>query len=68
MITKDTPLDEAWRMAIEREQTAYDFYKQAFEAVTDDSMKKLFEFLMKEEQHHLDLLQSEFEKGFIQEM
>jgi rubrerythrin len=68
MITKDTPLDEAWRLAIEREDKAYAFYKQAFESVTDDSAKKLFKFLMDEEERHRDLLQAEFDKAFIQEM
>ena len=68
MITKDTPLDEAWRDAISRETGAYEFYKQALEVVTDTSLRNLFEFLMKEEKHHVDLLQDEFDKGFMQEM
>jgi rubrerythrin len=67
-ITKDTPLDQAWRVAIERETTAYEFYKQAVGAVTDSSLKKLFEFLMKEEKCHKDLLEDEFEKFFAKEM
>ena len=68
MITKETPLDEAWRLAIDREAEAYEFYKEAAEAVSEDSAKKLFEFLMKEEQRHRDLLQAEYDKAFIQEM
>ena len=68
MITKDTPLDEAWRAAIGREKSAYEFYKQALEVVTDTSLRNLFEFLMKEELHHVELLEDEFEKGFMQEM
>ena len=68
MITKDTPLDEAWRVAIDKEKSAYAFYKQALEVVTDTSLRKLFEFLMKEELHHVELLEDEFEKGFMQGM
>jgi rubrerythrin len=67
-ITKDTPLDQAWRVAIERETNAYEFYKQAVEAVTDSALKKLFGFLMKEEKRHKDLLEDEFEKVFTKEM
>jgi rubrerythrin len=67
-ITKDTPLDQAWRVAIERETTAYEFYRQAVEVVADSSLKKLFEFLMKEEKRHKDLLEDEFEKVFTKEM
>jgi rubrerythrin len=68
MITKDTPLDQAWRVAIERETTAYEFYKQATGVVADSALKKLFEFLMKEEQRHKQLLEDEFEKAFTKEM
>ena len=68
MITKDTPLDQAWRVAIEREKTAYEFYRQAAEVVSDSSLRKLFEFLMKEEARHRQLLQDEFEKAFVKEM
>lgn len=67
-IDKNTPLDQAWRVAIELETTAYEFYKQAMGAVTDSSQKKLFEFLMKEEKRHKDLLEDEFEKAFTKEM
>lgn len=68
MIKENTPLDEAWRIAIQREKTAYEFYKNALEVVTDNSIRTLFEFLMKEEARHVQLLEDEFEKGFVQEM
>ena len=67
-ITKDTPLDQAWRIAIEREKNAFEFYRDALEVVTDTSLRKLFEFLMKQEEHHQQLLEDQFDKGFIQEM
>ncbi|NLS77283.1 MAG: hypothetical protein GXY76_08510 [Chloroflexi bacterium] len=67
-INKHTPLDQAWREAIDREQKAYEFYRDALEIVADTSLRDLFEFLMKEEEHHAQLLRDEFEKGFIQEM
>lgn len=68
MITKDTPLDEAWRIAIAREKSAYEFYRQAAEAVQDSSLRTLFQFLMNQELHHRTMLEDEFSKNFTQEM
>ncbi len=67
-ITKQTPLDEAWRIAMQREKTAYEFYRRAASVVTDESLKKLFEFLMNEEKKHFQLLEEDFSRAFIKEM
>ncbi len=64
-ITADTPLDEAWRMAIRREKAAYKFYMKALEVLQDPAMKSLFTYLAGEEKKHWDMLQDEFDKHFM---
>jgi len=60
-------LQDAWRMAIRREEEARDLYAELAEMVQDDELKKLFSFLIEQEKHHKQLLEVEFEKHFMQE-
>ncbi len=60
-------LEEAWQMAIQREQDARDLYEQMAELVEDSSLKRLFRFLVEQEENHKRLLEEEFEKYFTPE-
>ena len=57
-------LEEAWRLAIEREQEARDFYAEMVEMIEDSALKNLFAFLIKQEENHKQLLEEEYEKLF----
>jgi rubrerythrin len=57
-------LEEAWRLAIEREQEARDFYAEMAEMIEDSALKNLFAFLIKQEENHKQLLEEEYEKLF----
>lgn len=57
-------LEEAWRLAMQREQQARDFYAEMADMVEDSALKNLFAFLIKQEENHKRLLQTEYEKLF----
>ena len=63
-ITSETPLEKAWKIAIERETAAHEFYAQASQVVKDSALRSLFAFLATEEKKHMTLLQDEFDKAF----
>jgi rubrerythrin len=58
-------LEEAWRLAIEREQQAKGFYAEMADMVEDSALKNLFAFLIEQEEHHGRLLEAEYEKLFM---
>ncbi len=58
-------LEEAWLLAIQREQEARDFYAELSDMVDDSALKKLFAFLIEQEEHHKQLLQEEYDKMFL---
>ena len=58
-------LEEAWRLAIEREQEARDFYAEMADMVEDSALKNLFAFLIEQEENHKRMLQEEYEKLFV---
>lgn len=47
---------KVYELGLKTEQEGYDFYKQAAEQAKNPNVKKLFEFLMKEENAHYSLL------------
>lgn len=47
---------EVYDLALEMEKSSYHTYKDALESNSDEQLKRFFEFLMKEEQIHYDLL------------
>jgi len=57
-------LEEAWRLAMEREQQAKDFYAEMADMVEDSALKNLFAFLVEQEANHKRLLAEEYEKLF----
>lgn len=68
MIDDSTTPQEAVRLAIEREKTANHFYTQAARIAKYPGTKQMFEFLAKEEEKHLKILQAELDKDYMQEM
>ncbi len=59
---------EALHLALNREQAAEEFYTHAAQSVQDESARKMFEFLAKEERKHQRLIQDELDKNVMQEM
>ena len=62
-----TPL-ETLQMALKREVAAEDFYTNAAQSVGEESARKMFEFLAREERKHQRLIQDEIDKNFLKEM
>jgi rubrerythrin len=60
-------LEEAWRLAIQREQEARDFYEEMAGMVEDSALKNLFVHLIEQEKKHKQLLEEEYEKMFTPE-
>ena len=54
--------EEAVKLAMERERTAQDFYLKCAAVVNDPGVKKMFEFLAREESKHFDLLEKEYDR------
>jgi rubrerythrin len=61
-------LPQAWRMAIQREQDAHDFYVRMARTATDPSAKALFEELAAEETKHRQRLEAEYRRVFERDM
>lgn len=57
-------LEEAWRLAIQREQEARDFYVAMADMVEDSALKNLFAHLIEQEENHKQLLEDEYDKMF----
>lgn len=47
---------EIYDLALDIENSGYSMYKNAFESNSDDNLKKFFQFLMREEKIHYELL------------
>lgn len=60
----DMTLEEAWQLAIRREQESYELYLALAEMATTSGMRELFEFLAKQEQGHEQRLQDEYDQAF----
>ena len=61
-VNEHTRPEEAVRIAMERERRAREFYLQCAGIVSDPGVKKMFEFLAKEENRHFDLLEKEYDR------
>jgi uncharacterized protein YyaL (SSP411 family) len=49
-------IPDAWRLAIQRERDAYDFYARMAQAATDEGTRSLFEMLVEQEKRHEAIL------------
>ncbi len=54
--------EEAVKIAMEREKKAREFYLKCAAIVSDPGVKKMFEFLAKEEARHYELLEREYDR------
>jgi rubrerythrin len=59
---------EALQLALGREKAAENFYLQAAKDSSEDSARKMFEFLAGEERKHQRIIQDEIDKNFLKEM
>lgn len=63
----DDPM-EAIRMAIKREEAAYEFYMRHSKLFKNEATRKMFEALANEEIKHRDKLQQELDDNYLTEM
>jgi rubrerythrin len=61
-VNQHTRPEEAVKIAMERETKAQEFYLLCAGIVADPGVKKMFEFLAKEEAKHHDLLEREYDR------
>jgi rubrerythrin len=61
-VNEHTRPEEAVKIAMEREQKAMEFYLMCAGIVGDPGVKKMFEFLAREESKHYDLLEREYDR------
>ena len=61
-VNRNTRPEEAVKIAMERETKAREFYLLCASIVGDPGVKKMFEFLAKEEAKHHDLLEREYDR------
>jgi rubrerythrin len=61
-VNEDTGADEALRLAMERERRARAFYVRCASVVNDPGVRKMFDFLAREEGHHFELLEREHDR------
>jgi uncharacterized protein YyaL (SSP411 family) len=61
-------IPDAWRLAIQRERDAHDFYLRMAQAATDESTRSLFETLAQQETKHRQLLETEYRRIFESDM
>lgn len=66
-VNENTGADEAIRVAMERERKARAFYMRCASIVKDPGVRKMFEFLAKEEGRHLELLEKEHDRFIVSE-
>jgi|WetSurMetagenome_2_1015567.scaffolds.fasta_scaffold909641_1 rubrerythrin len=60
-VMKDADLENAYKAAMKLEKDSYSFYKNLNERSDDHKAKEFFEFLMKEENTHYELLEETME-------
>jgi rubrerythrin len=68
MLDRTTDPREALRLAIQREQAAYEFYKLHAEIFENAATREMFHHLAEEEVKHRERLQDELDKYVHYEM
>jgi rubrerythrin len=66
-LKKPLDLQDAWLLAIQKEQEAQDTYAELANLVEDASVKSLFNFLSEQEKEHKRRLEEEYDKMFLSE-
>jgi uncharacterized protein YyaL (SSP411 family) len=57
-------IPEAWRLAMQRERDAQEFYTRMAQGATDEGMRSLFETLVEQEKKHHAILEAEYRRLF----
>ena len=57
-------IPDAWRMAMQREKEAGEFYARMAQAATDEGTRSLFEMLVEQEKRHYAILEAEYRRLF----
>jgi uncharacterized protein YyaL (SSP411 family) len=57
-------IPEAWRLAIQRERDASDFYARMAQGATDEGTRSLFQTLAEQERRHEAILEAEYRRLF----
>ncbi|HNS50828.1 MAG TPA: DUF255 domain-containing protein [Anaerolineae bacterium] len=57
-------IPEAWRLAIQRERDAHEFYTRMAQSATDAATRSLFDMLAEQERKHEAILEAEYRKQF----
>ena len=57
-------IPDAWRLAMQREKEAGEFYARMAQSATDEGIRSLFEMLVEQERKHHALLEAEYRRIF----
>jgi uncharacterized protein YyaL (SSP411 family) len=57
-------IPDSWRLAMQREKAAEEFYARMAQAATDEGTRSLFEMLVKQERRHYAILEAEYRRLF----
>jgi uncharacterized protein YyaL (SSP411 family) len=57
-------IPEAWRLAMQREKAAQEFYTRMAQSVADEGTRSLFEMLIEQEKRHYAILEAEYRRLF----
>ena len=57
-------IPESWRLAMQREKEAEEFYTRMAQAATDEGSRSLFEMLVEQEKNHYAILEAEYRRLF----
>lgn len=57
-------IPESWRLAMQREKDAQEFYSRMAQSATDEGTRSLFEMLVEQEQKHYAILEAEYRRLF----
>ena len=57
-------LPEAWRLAMQRERDAWEFYSRMAQSASDEATRSLLEMLAEQEKTHHALLEAEYRRQF----
>ncbi|MFQ5646270.1 MAG: ferritin family protein [bacterium] len=66
-VTENTHIQDALKMALEREKRAYDFYREGMEKVKDAGVRELFKEMAVEERCHMSRIQAEIDREILRE-
>jgi len=61
-------IPESWRLAMQREKEAEEFYSRMAQSAADEGTRSLFEMLVEQEKHHYAILESEYRRIFEPDM